>query len=55
MINNTLSDLKLVPYGVPQCSVFGPTFCLLYIDDVVKTIEIFHVIYMRTTWLFISH
>ena len=39
LINNTVSKLMPVPYGVPQCSVLGPTFFILYINDVINVIK----------------
>ena len=39
LINNTVSKLMPVPYGVPQGSVLGPTFFILYINDVINVIK----------------
>ena len=39
LINNTVSKLMPVPYGVPQGSVLGPTFFILYINDVIEVIR----------------
>ena len=38
-INGTLSQPQEINYGVPQCSVLGPMFFSLFINDMEKVIK----------------
>ena len=55
-INNKKSQNKDVINGVPQGSILGPLFFIIYINDFVNSSEIFHkIIFADDTNFFFSH
>ena len=56
VVGNTLSDIKPITCGVPQGSVLGPLFFLLYINDIQEALEDCKLqLYADDTVLYLSH
>ena len=55
-LNNVTSDLDLIKHGVPQGSILGPLFFLLYINDIANCSSILKFyLFADDTTIFFSH
>ena len=55
-INNAISDLEYISHGVPQGSILGPLFFLLYINDIAESSDILKFyLFADDTAIFLSH
>ena len=55
-INNVTSDLDHIAHGVPQGSILGPLFFLLYINDIANSSEVLKFfLFADDTAIFLSH
>merc|ERR1712013_573928 len=55
-INNAISDLDYVSHGVPQGSILGPLFFLLYINDIAESSDVLKFyLFADDTAIFLSH
>ena len=55
-VNNTYSDLEKISHGVPQGSILGPLFFLLYINDISNCSPLLtFYLFADDTTIFLSH
>ena len=53
--NNVASSLKFISCGVPQGSILGPLFFLIYINDICKISDVAKLILFADTNLFFTN